>query len=218
MTTDRADAAPQPTGSPVDAARRPRVDSFGILLPGSWWTIDLRAAGARRRSVAQVVDHQLGRTDDRAALRADARRHLNRVAADAARAGGRLLAVSLMVAGGLPLPATLTVYRLPGQDLTTRGMAELRASLHDDGPGECRLDLADGPVGPMLRRVGRRAAPDDLGASELPMLVADYWLDPDDGQGLLYLVFSSPVIEAQDALVHLFDVIAGSVGPAEGEE
>lgn len=197
-------------------ARQARQAGIGILLPESWWTIDLRDATARERSVAQVVDRQFGRSDDRATLRADARRHLRRATEDATHAGGRLMAVSLMVAGGLPLPATLTVYRLPGQDLTTQGVAELEASLQDEGPSESTLDLADGPAGPVLRRIGRGAGPNDLGASELSMLVADYWLDPHDGEGLVYLVFSSPLVEAQDALLHLFDVIAGSIGPAEG--
>lgn len=197
-------------------ARRPSVDSLGILLPESWWTIGLRDEVARRRAIAQVIERQLGRADEHAALRADARAHLERTADDAARNGGRLMAVSLMTVAGVPVPATLTVYRLPGQDVTGQGIAEIEASLRDDA-AEARIDLADGPLGPVLRRTTTTSAPEDLGGAAVPMLLADYWLDPDDGQGLAYLVFSSPLVEAQDALLHLFDVIVGSIGPAEGE-
>lgn len=208
---------PPPTGSAESVrARHPSIDSLGILLPESWWTISLRDDVGRRRAVTQLIERQLGHADEHSALRADARAHLERTADDAARNGGRLMAVSLMTVAGVPVPATLTLYRLPGQDVTGQGITEIEAALRDDAP-DAHLDLAEGPVGPVLRRTTTTTAPEELGGASVPMLLADYWLDPDDGQGLAYLVFSSPLVEAQDALLHLFDVIVGSIGPAEGE-
>ena len=42
----------------AQGARRPRVDAVGLLLPATWWTIDLRGEDSRRRSVAQLVAEQ----------------------------------------------------------------------------------------------------------------------------------------------------------------
>lgn len=92
----------------ADDVRRPSADGWGVLLPASWWTIDLRDHDARRRSVATLVDHQVGRADEHASFRRDVRERLNRVAQDAASAGGRLMAMSLMRVGGVPIPATMT--------------------------------------------------------------------------------------------------------------
>ncbi|HEY3438856.1 MAG TPA: hypothetical protein VGK35_14320 [Actinotalea sp.] len=198
-------------------ARRPTVDSLGILLPASWWTIDLRDDAARTRSVAALVEQQIGRADVQATLRADIRRELGQAAEQAAAAGGRLMAVSLMQADGLPLSATLTAYRVPGADLTGTGLTELEGVLRDSAQGtDVAIDLAEGARGPVLRRVTRRSGAADLGAERLSMLVADYWLDPDDGHGLLLLTFSSPLVEARDAWLGLFDTIVASVAPAEG--
>lgn len=117
------------------AVRRPRVGSVGFLLPASWWTIDLATEESRRRSVSRLVDQQVGRADDRAGLRADARKQLGDAADQAAAAGGRVMAVSLMQAQGVPITATLTVYRVPGGEVTGIGLVELESIMRvaDDG-------------------------------------------------------------------------------------
>lgn len=48
------------------------------------------------------------------------------------------------------------------------------------------------------------------------MLLADYWLDLDDGSGLVLLTFSSPLVEAREALLPLFDTVVASVTPVTG--
>lgn len=196
-------------------ARHQSAAGVGLLLPASWWTIGLTDEHGRRASIAHLVDQQIGRGDERAALRADTRKHLQASADDAAAAGGRLMAISLMQAGGVPVPATMTLYRLPGADLTGQGVAQLEAVMRPGTEGSDSLDLADGPLGPVLRRVRRRPGPKDLGAERLTMLTVDYWLDPEDGQGLVYLVFSSPIGQVEEPLLALFDAIMGSIGPSE---
>jgi len=198
--------------------RHPNVDGVGILLPSSWWTIDLRDSASRRRSVAKLVEQQVGRDDAHASVRAQLRARLMTAADDTAAAGGRLMAVSLMRAGDVSVPATVAVYRLPSvapagdDDAVTELDTLLRATA---GPDD-HLERADGPGGPVLRRVGRRMCPADLDTEHLPTLLVDYWLDPHDGQGLIYVVFSSPLVDARDALLELFDVIVASVGSADG--
>jgi hypothetical protein len=198
-----------------EGVRRPRVGAFGVLLPGSWWTVDLRDEAARRRSVASLVERQVGRDDSRASLRADLRSTMSRTAEDAARAGGRLLAVSLMEVDGIPIPATLTMYRVAGAALNDAGAEELARVLRQSQQPNDQIDTAEGPLGPVLRRVSRRQGDGQVGGADVTLLVADYWLDPDDGHGLMSLNFTSPLTIMHDALVDLFDAIVASVGPAE---
>jgi hypothetical protein len=205
------------SSDPVDDARAFRADGVGIVLPASWWTIDLRTEESRRRSVSRLVEQQLGRADHRASLRAELRRELGGAADQAAAAGGRLMAVSLMQAQGFPISATLTTYRMPGGDLTGHGVAELESVMRSSAEGDdVALDLAEGTLGAVLRRVSRRSGPAALSAEDVPMLVVDYWLDPDDGHGLMLLTFSTPLVELREVFLDLFDTVVASVGPAEG--
>jgi len=197
----------------VGAGRRPALDGLGLLLPSSWWSIDLRDEAARHRSVAQLVEAQLGRADVDAALRRDLRTRLSRATDDASAAGGRMMAISLMRVEGVPVPATVTVYRVPGA-LDEEGLALLDGVLRD-GDHES-LDAATGPTGTVVRRVRRRPGDPELGAESIEQLLVDYWVDPQDGYGLVSLVFSSPLVQIAPALLELFDTVATSVGPSEG--
>lgn len=202
-------------GRGTSGARRPRIDSLGFLLPESWWTVDLRDEAARRRSVSALVERQVGRDDSRASLRGDLRSQLRRAADDAARAGGRIMAVSLMQADGVPVPATLTMDRVPGAALDDHGAEELARLLRASQQQGDEIEIAQGLPGPVLRRVSRRQGDASIGGSDVALLVVDYWLDPTDAHGLMQLSFSSPLLELREGLLELFDAIVASVGPAE---
>ena len=202
-------------GRGTSGARRPRIDSLGFLLPESWWTVDLRDEAARRRSVSALVERQVGRDDSRASLRGDLRSQLGRAADDAARAGGRIMAVSLMRADGIPVPATLTMYRVPGAALDDRGAEELARLLRASQQQDDEIEIAHGLLGPVLRRVSRRQGDASIGGSDVTLLLVDYWLDPTDAHGLMQLSFSSPLLELREGLLELFDAIVASVSPAE---
>ncbi|MGY4644615.1 hypothetical protein [Cellulomonas sp. URHB0016] len=194
-------------------ARPQRVGGVRLVLPATWWVIDLRDASARRRSIAALVEEQLGRGDELAALREDLRRHLGVTAIDAGALGGQLMAISLTRAGPVPIPASVTVYRSPAGSARSETLKDVEAALRADARTDDTVDAAEGPTGPVLRRTRIGSGIEELGAQDVPMLLADYWLDPGDGAGLLSLTFSSPLVEARDALLPLFDTVVASVAP-----
>jgi len=198
---------------PGSDARRPLIDGLFLLVPSSWWVIDLVDEPARRRSIAALVEEQLGRTDERAALRADLRTQLTSATEQAVAAGGVLMAISLMQVEGVPVPATLTVYRVPGLRLDDAGLAALLQVLGEDEPDA--VVAADGVRGPVVRRVTRRPGPAILGGEDVTLMIVDYWLDSGDGGPVVNLTFSSPMLVVGAALLDLFDTVAASVGPAE---
>jgi len=106
-----------------------------------------------------------------------------------------------------------------GWDDARRSVVRLVGEL---GDATGTVDAGDGSLGPVLRTVTERGArtggtgPDGTGGDTVTddpatdLLVCDYWSDPDDGDGLLVLPFSTPLLPLRDTLLALFDVIAGS--------
>lgn len=185
-------------------------DTVTVLLPDDWAVIDLEDDDARTTAVDSLVTQQLGGSPDLASLQVALRGELLRRSEQAARAGGTLMALAVG-SGGLPtVPASLTVYRVPGS-LDARGRAAMTRVLASDEPGHS-LDIGEGPAGTVLRRVRPGAARSGpTGDGELPALVADYWVEPAPGAQLVYLVFSSPLVDLRDELLGLFDTAVSSV-------
>ena len=192
--------------------RRPRVDDVGLLLPASWWTVPLADPDARRAAVARLVDEQVGRADVHASLRADLRGRLRRSRTTPPQRVGGCSRCRSSAPRASRSPATLTLYRLDG--LGHRDLAELETSLAEQ-PGFDAVEAADGPHARVVRRVSRRAAPDELTDEPRQVLVVEYWLAVEGVDSLVQLTFSRPLVELRDALLELFDTIAASVGPAE---
>jgi len=184
--------------------------TVAVLLPDDWAVLDLEDDAARTAGVEDLVAHQLSAAPDLAPLRAAMRQELLRSTEQAARAGGVLMALTVGTGGAPPVPASLTVYRVPGS-LDARGRAAMTSVLASDEPGHT-LDLGAGPAGTVLRRVRPTGASSGLtGDREVPALVADYWVEPAPGAQLVYLVFSSPLVDLRDELLGLFDTAVSSV-------
>lgn len=191
-----------------------RADSgstIGVVLPEDWWTIDLRDRRGIRRSVGALVTRQLGTTDERAALRRQVRQELEEAAAAAAASGGRFMAVSLMVAGGVPISATMTVFRLPRS--TAGGLEQVEAAAREETG--VSWTAAEGAWGRVLRRVRDVSGAERLGAGGVALTVADYWFDPDDGHGLLLASFSTPDVWAKESILDLFDAVVATIQPGD---
>ncbi|WP_448061170.1 hypothetical protein [Cellulomonas hominis] len=199
----------------TDDGRRTRGTGVSLLLPSSWWTVDLPDPDARARRVRTLVERSLGRADEAARLRADLRTRLGRAADQAAAAGGVLMAVSLMRVGDLPLPATLTVYRVPGLRLDAAGIEALTATLREPVPEA--LDVAQGEDGsPVVRRVRLRRGDAELGAEDVTQLVVDYWRALGGGGPVVQLTFGTPMVQVTSAMLELFDTVVASAARLDG--
>ncbi len=203
----------------------------GVVVPADWWLLPLGDDAGTHRAVAAMVEHRYGRGDELAGLRRQVRVQVLASARRAVASGGRLMGFMLTRVGELPLPATMTAYRLPGSMATPDDVAALRAGLaeHADLTGG-RVDAGEGPFGPVLRGVRERAPAAHTPAAHAPadyapagagpagaeragghVLLCDYWTDPQDGEGLVNLSFSTPLVALRDGWVELFDAIAGTL-------
>lgn len=185
-----------------------------VLLPDGWTLIDLQDDDVRRGTVHEIVEQRLGQEPDLAKLSTAVRDELLDSTQTASRAGGVLMAIA---DGAFSVPASLTVYRVAGS-LDVRGREAMTRVLSTDEPGHS-LDIGEGAAGVVLRRVRPTAATSGLtGANQVPSLVADYWLEPTPGAQLVYLVFSSPLVDQRGALLQLFDTIVSSVRILSGPD
>ena len=187
---------------------------YRLVLPEGWWALDLEP-GRWPAQVAALVERQWRGVDDAPHLKAQARAELDRVAADAARAGGVQLFLSVGALAGVPLSASLLVSRLPaGGPAALEGLAGSAAAA---GREVTRPRL---PAGPALRTRWRRDAGStdglagDLSAAQAEALTTtcvDVHLPVPGSPELLVLQFRTGLAPLADALVELFDAVAGTL-------
>lgn len=189
-----------------------------VTLPDDWAVIELGDDASRAADVEALLTERLGDDPQWADLRADLARALLESTAAAAAAHGLFVALALGSGNGPPVPASVSVHRLPGQRVDARGRALLTELARTDADPGQRLDLGETPHGVVLRRVrAGTSGPDDAPHGSLPSLVVDYWVEPTGSPDLLHLSFASPVPDAREALVELFDAVVRTVRvPAAG--
>lgn len=61
------------------------------------------------------------------------------------------------------------------------------------------------PAGPFVRHAHVTRGAAEVGGEDLEMLVLDYWLAAPGGRGVVELSFSSPHLDARDAVTLLAD-------------
>ena len=199
----------------TQALRRPRLDEWGLVLPADWWTIPLADEVQRARSIEQLVERQFGHADASAVLKRAMLAELTATAESAAAAGGRLMAVCLMQAGGMPVSASLIAYKLAAVSVTGQGVRELEAVLAVDAPAGMSLDLGESTTGTVLRKVTELPASTEGELEQIPQLLAEYWLEPTGGGPVLYLTFTTPLVMVREPMVELFDAIVAGVAPID---
>src|ERR1700727_827227 len=100
---DSRPGAGLPAGVPRD---------YAITVPDSWVLIPLEP-GRREKAIGALIRRQFAGTQGAAGGRAGLRRHLTERAEAAWQSGGIEFYLSLMMAGPLPVPASLLVTLIP---------------------------------------------------------------------------------------------------------
>lgn len=178
----------------------------------------------RERSVDALVNRQFEGMDNAPHIKRQLRQNLLAQASAAFRDGGIELYLSLQQAGPLTIPASLLVTFLPsplgGSAPTVEDFAAQLAS-----GGQTEVSVVELPAGTAVRARRATGQPGQTppagvpGKADevLPSVTLDYQL-PVPGTGAhLLLTFSTPLVQIADAMVELFDAVAGSLTWMDGE-
>ena len=189
--------------------KKPNVE---FVLPGTWRFVPVANETDAKRVIGRVTEQLVGRADDRARLRADIRARFTASADRARTAGGEAMWICDEITPGVPLPASVVLYR-PALAVRHENDTERRRNaLHDllgrSGDGSVQADLVVGGQ-PAVRRAEIVAGPatDAQDAPTIETVECEYWIVQPDGRGVLVLVFACGMPLLRDKLVQLFDLI-----------
>lgn len=190
-----------PTSQPAGS----RAPVFGLITPEDWYRVPLLPADRREASVTALIKRQFAGVDDQPVLRRKAEDQLLGTAEAAVEQGGVVLYLSFLEAGGIPLSASLLISRLYEKFDGLDVVAALA------GSGEVTLETlpAVGRAARVLRR--ERAKQSRKLGSEFEDTVVEYFVPVPDREEALMLTFSTPLEPIADAMVELFDAVAGTL-------
>lgn len=181
------------------------------MLPPGWWHIPLDEH--RAQSVKALLDRQLASLprDRVATLRRELDGELTRLVERAVANGAVEMYLNLDLMRGLPVAASCLVTVVSvgfGTALPATELAELLGDQPGDEVGV--LDVA----GVSAARVRRREATTDengISTGELAVTRLQVYVPVPNTTEMLLLSFSTPMDPIADAMVTLFDAIAGSL-------
>ncbi|MEU4361377.1 hypothetical protein [Promicromonospora sp. NPDC023987] len=206
-----SDDGPADLQAAAAASFRAAATSWAFVYPHGWWTVPLADPAQIDGAVRKIVVGRLGRRDDRARARREAREYLAQAAHGAAEEGGLSLAVFSMDVGDVAITGTMGVF--PYQ-VTEGGRDELIASItgSTSGADVDKQKLDDGWV---LRAVRQSEIErtDPEGNPMLPELRADYWTERRGLDKILQVSFTTPFVPLREAMLELFDAIVLSLHP-----
>jgi hypothetical protein len=187
-----------------------RPNDYLLVVPEDWFRIDL-APGDCEPGIARLVDRQFRGIDNAPHLKHQARGVLLRTAQNAYGNGGVEMYVSLQTAAGFPLSASLVVTLTPPHENDTVIVTPERLAQSLSGDG-VQVTLTKLPAGSAVR-VCRRTLPrpDGVPAHQSPVTNLDIHIPVPDSGAYLILSFSTPLDPLAEALVGLFDTIAGTL-------
>lgn len=186
--TKRAATAP-PSGLPPGVPR-----DYAITVPDSWALIPLRP-GAREKAIGALIRRQFAGTPGAAGVRTALRRHLSDLAEAAWQTGGIEFYLSLMMAGPMPVPASLLVTLIPPPRSGPVGVAAVALEAKRRHRSVTLIEAAAGTG------VRAQASATDVSFS-FPVPGSGAWL---------LLAFSGPDGPLATAMGDLFDAIAATL-------
>ncbi|MDX3454418.1 hypothetical protein PV396_21135 [Streptomyces sp. ME02-8801-2C] len=177
---------------------------FGLITPEDWYRIPLQPRERREASVSALIRRQFAGVDDQPILRRKAEEQLLDTAGAGVEQGGVVLYLSFLEVSGIPLSASLLVSHLHQKFDSLDAVAALA------GSGEVQLTRL--PAGRAARLVRRERSKQSrkLG-SEFEDTVVEYFVPVPDRDEVLMLTFSTPLEPIADAMVGLFDAVAGTL-------
>ncbi|MFM9640959.1 hypothetical protein ACKI1X_30340 [Streptomyces turgidiscabies] len=170
------------------------------------------------------MERQFKGIDNAPQIKAQLRQELIGQATKAFDEGGIELYLSLQQAGPFTVPASLLIaLGLPPQGRRLPALDEIAGGLAAEGNDSREVSVVELPAGPALRvREEFNPARDrpPVGAEKeaeyaLPSVTLDYQVQVPRAEAILLLTFSTPLVQIADAMVDLFDAVAGSLSWTE---
>ncbi len=188
--------------------------AYRLITPLEWYRIPLAEQATRDRSVQALVDRTCPNRDEDAARRRELSEFIGNLASKAAFDGGLELYLSQQAVLGVPVPASLVVQveapDHPGLHAPAAVIAEAQRLEHPDA----EVGVVELSTGEAVR-VRRRDAFEGDEDIQLPdgraSTIVTYIVPIPDSDAHLVLAFSTPLEELAEALVEVFDAVAGSL-------
>ena len=184
------------------------VTGFDLGLDAQWGTVDLTDPDRRERQIINLVEAQtktLG--DDAALLRRDMRQWLDNVARKSAEAGGSELGFLLTRTREAAAAVSVVTYchalgmAATGYDALEAITDSLIAKADPDDEF-VKIEIAGGEI---LRHSKVRRGDPRVGGENINLLAIDYWMLGPDHDHVAHVSFSTPHLEARDAITLLAD-------------
>ncbi|WP_405769032.1 hypothetical protein [Streptomyces sp. NBC_01538] len=192
---------------------------YQLLLPEGWFRVHI-APERREQSVDALVERQFKGIDNAPQIKAQLRQDMLRQAARAFEEGGIELYLSLQQAGPLTVPASLLIaLGLPPQGGRLPALHDIADRLAVEGKDNREVSVVELAAGPALRvreeyDPARDRPPTEMEKDAdyaLPSVTLNYQVQVPRAEAILLLTFSTPLVQIADAMVDLFDAVAGSL-------
>ncbi|MGY1500201.1 hypothetical protein ACW4TU_27080 [Streptomyces sp. QTS52] len=192
---------------------------YQLLLPEGWFRVNITPE-RREQSVDALVERQFKGIDNAPQIKAQARQEMLAQAAKAFEEGGIELYLSLQQAGPLTVPASLLVaLGFPPQGGRLPALDDIAGRLAAEGKASREVSVVELAAGPALRvrdeydpARDHPPVPTEKEAElALPSVTLDYQVQVPRAEAILLLTFSTPLVQIADAMVDLFDAVAGSL-------
>ncbi|MGH3693494.1 MAG: hypothetical protein ACRDRX_05770 [Pseudonocardiaceae bacterium] len=184
---------------------------WSLLLPPGWWHIPLDER--RGQSIQALLDRRLVSLprDRVATLRRELEGELTQLVERAVANGAVEMYLNVDLMRGLPVAASCLVTVVPTGAATSLPTAELAALMGDQPGDEVGVLEVAGASAARVRRREPVTDADGLPTGELALTRLQVYVPVPNKAEMLLLSFSTPMDPIADAMVALFDAIAGSL-------
>jgi SseB protein N-terminal domain len=181
-----------------------------LNLPDHWAMIELDEPEQRERQIREIVKKQTAKLGDRSApLRRDLREKMEDAASRAETAGGKIMAYLLLPGENVALALNVTLYwhDLGPETGSSSHLQRIQDRLSANPSPEDVLTRTETLSGPFLRHIRLTHGSDEVGGQDVPLMLVDYWAEAPGRQSVARLAFSTPHVDAREAMLRLTDKV-----------